>query len=382
MGELFNFYIPAQVHFGAGCCLSALQASKELLDRNVLLVTTGRSLWRLGHIDSLLEDVKKVKTKGELLIWDKISANPQLSEVEEAVHYGIMHGIKAVIGFGGGSAMDAAKAIAAGIGCGCSIEDMLFHGQSPSEAALPVIAVPTTAGTGSELSKGAIISCAERNFKGGIRGEHILPRVAIVDPVFTYGVPYQVTMETGFDVLSHAIESYVSRKATWFSRMLSRECIGIVGKYLPALTASLEDKEARDKMAYASMLMGVNLASVGTALPHRMQYPVGAHTDTSHGAGLLALYPAWLEAEYEFAANELSDVLFWLAGRRCTCKHDVLQAFEQFIDSLGVRKSLSSLGIDEAQVKILAGEVTGNIANDMAARQDGVIEHIYRATLK
>lgn len=382
MVDVFNFYVPAKVYFGAGCCFSALQDNKDLLDKDILLVTTGRSLWRLGYIDKLLSDIKKIKTRGEILVWDRISANPQLSQVAEAVSYGKSHGVKIVIGFGGGSALDAAKAIAAGIGCGFSVEDMLFYGKAPSEAVLPVIAIPTTAGTGSELSKGAIISCQERKFKGGIRGEYILPRVAIVDPVFTYDVPYQVTMETGFDVLAHAVESYVSLKATRFSRMLSRECIGIAGKYLPMLAASLDNKEAREKMAYASMLMGINLATTGTALPHRLQYPVGARTDTSHGAGLLALYPAWLEAEYEAASDDLGDIIFLLIGRRYSCKNDVLQAFRQFIDGLGVRKSLSGLGIDAKQIKALAGEVTGNITNDPASVQGGIIERIYENAMK
>ena len=382
MVDVFNFYVPAKVYFGAGCCFSALQDNKDLLDKDILLVTTGRSLWRLGYIDKLLSDIKKIKTRGEILVWDRISANPQLSQVAEAVSYGKSHGVKIVIGFGGGSALDAAKAIAAGIGCGLSVEDMLFYGKAPSEAVLPVIAIPTTAGTGSELSKGAIISCQERKFKGGIRGKYILPSVAIVDPVFTYDVPYQVTMETGFDVLAHAVESYVSLKATRFSRMLSRECIDIAGKYLPMLAASLDNKEAREKMAYASMLMGINLATTGTALPHRLQYPVGARTDTSHGAGLLALYPAWLEAEYEASSDDLGDIIFLLIGRRYSCKNDVLQAFGQFIDGLGVRKSLSGLGIDAKQIKALAGEVTGNITNDPASVQGGIIERIYENAMK
>ena len=135
-------------------------------------------------------------------------------------------------------------------------------------------------------------------------------------------------------------------------------------------------------MAYASMLMGINLATTGTALPHRLQYPVGARTDTSHGAGLLALYPAWLEAEYEAASDDLGDIIFLLIGRRYSCKNDVLQAFRQFIDGLGVRKSLSGLGIDAKQIKALAGEVTGNIANDPASVQGGIIERIYENAMK
>ena len=244
-----------------------------------------------------------------------------------------------------------------------------------------MIAIPTTAGTGSELSRGAIISSPEHGIKKGIRGEHIAPRVAIVDPYFTYQIPYRVTMETGFDVLAHAIESYVSKKATLFSEMISRQCIKMAGRALQDLCVSLEDKKARASISYASMLAGINLANVGNALPHRLQYPVGAATDTSHAAGLLALYPAWLRHEYDYVPEKINRVINLLTGKEVHAKEEAMQAFGGYIARLGVRKSLQELGISPGQEKALAQRVTGNIESDRASKEKDIMEKIYHEAM-
>ena len=123
-------------------------------------------------------------------------------------------------------------------------------------------------------------------------------------------------METGFDVLAHGAESYLAVKANPFSEMLSEKAIRIAGECLPILWNQPAHPEAREKMCFASMLMGMNLANVGTCLPHRMQYPVGAATDTSHAAGLLALYPAWIRYEYDVNQEKVRDIVQWLTGNR------------------------------------------------------------------
>jgi len=169
------------------------------------------------------------------------------------------------------------------------IEPFFYGGREPGKV-LPLVAIPTTAGTGSELSKAAIITDESRKIKKGIRGAALYPKVAIVDSVFTESVPYNITMETGFDVLAHGLESYISKSASPYTEMQSEQALRIVGTYLPALAENLQDREAREKMSFASMIMGINLGHASTCLPHRMQYHLGAHTDTSHGAGLEALF--------------------------------------------------------------------------------------------
>ena len=286
-----------------------------------------------------------------------------------------------VVGFGGGSALDAAKAIAAGVGMDMDIYDIFKTGQEPSDATLPIIAIPTTAGTGSELSKAAIITDEQQEKKGGIRGTALYPSVAIVDSAFTETIPFQTTMETGFDVLAHAIETYISKAATPFTEILSEQAIKIVGEYLPRLAGDLGDVEAREKMSFASMIMGINLGNASTCLPHRMQYPVGAHTDTSHGAGLAAMYPAWIEYEYEYSREKIEQIFHLFLNESCCSGVRAAELMKGFLDKLQMSRSLRGLGITEEMVAGMATEVTGNIHNDPAADGQDIIRKIYRGSL-
>ena len=137
-------------------------------------------------------------------------------------------------------------------------------------------------------------------------------------------------------------------------------------------------------MSYASLLMGSNLAHVGTALPHRMQYPVGAHTDTSHGAGLLALYPAWLRHEYaagETSAARIDRTMTLLSGHACEGWAACEEAFSDFLAALDVRKGLRALGI-QGEAAALAAEVTGAIDRDPAAEEPDILRKIYEASME
>ena len=378
--EAFSFSLPTRIYFGAGTWREALQKEQDALQGNVLVVSTGRSLVRLGYLPAFLAELEKLRGGRSVLVYDSISANPKLHEVEEAVALGKEAGVDTVIGFGGGSAMDAAKAAAAGIGSTHSVRELLLDGIAPSAETPRIYAVPTTAGTGSELSRGAILSSPEDGVKTGIRGEHIAPAVAIVDSSFTWQIPPCTTAETGFDVFAHAIESYVSQRSNDMSRMLSERVLALVGERLPRLMKMPDDHKARDAMSYASLLMGSNLANVGTALPHRMQYPVGAHTDTSHGAGLLALYPAWLRYEHAASPARVERAMSILSNHVCRGWKDCEAALARFLTELGVRQSLHALGITETP-EALAAEVTGAIERDPAAADHDLLSKIYAESM-
>ena len=317
MMQNFLLEMPVRARFGRNIFRDALRQENMLRSSRVMLVSTGKSLKRLGYIDEVKAVLEEMNA--EIFLYDKVSPNPDIEEVKEAVKLGRDFGAQAVIGFGGCSSIDAAKAAACRLACSRSIDTYYFSGIEP-EKSLPVIAVPTTAGTGSELSSGAIISDRASKLKTGIRGFSLYPKTAVVDSYFTEHIPYRITMETGFDVFAHAIESLVSLKANAFSEMLSLEAIRLAGENLARLADNLYDKEARRQMSFASMIMGINLAVVGTALPHRMQYPAGSASGTSHAAGLLALYPAWLEAEYKYSHEKLDAAASALSGKTCTGK--------------------------------------------------------------
>ena len=188
-------------------------------------------------------------------------------------------------------------------------------------------------------------------------------------------------METGFDVLAHAIESYVAVKANLFSEMLSEKAIQLVGENLMLLSQNPEDHEAREKMCYASMIMGINLANVGTCLPHRMQYAIGAATDTSHAAGLIALYPTWLMQEYGVNEDKVRRVMAFLGDSEVETPNQVYSSFKRFLEQIDAKRSMQELGIKAEMLKDLTSQVTGNLANDPLVVKRGIVEQIFRDSM-
>lgn len=367
----YELTMTTRSYFGKNCVENALKKETATIGNKVLLITTGPILKKMGLVDQI-----KSWIDGEFFYYDGITPNPDVIEIREAIKIGKENHVTSVIGFGGGSAIDAAKSAAVGIVSNTDIEDFLIKGLPLPDNTLPIIAIPTTAGTGAELSKGAIVSSREKKVKSGIRGEKVAPTVAIVDPVYTFTLPMSVTMEAGFDVFTHAIESYCAVKANPFSEMLSEKAISIVGEALPRLAKDLKDEEAREMMSYASHIMGYNVRNVGNCLPHRLQYPVGVATETSHGAGLIALYPAWLK--YEFTVNpERVEKCLDLLG--CE-KGEAGQRILSWLKSLGINRTISDLG-NTLSAEELTSMVSGNLANDKLADVKDIIVTIYKESM-
>lgn len=377
----FEFECRTKIYFGTDILKSAIQKSADIIKSNVLIVTTGGSLIRNGYLASLKAQIEMIARR--VLVYDDISANPELEDIMDAIKLGIDNHIDIVIGFGGGSALDAAKAAALGIGASADLgmmERYLLAEISPDERTLSVIAIPTTAGTGSELSRAAIVSSRRLKIKSGIRGKHMQPCVAIVDASLTWSVPERITMETGFDTLAHAVESYLSVKADEFSETLSEKAIKIVGKNLRLLKGNLDNHEARENMCFASMLMGLNLANVGTCLPHRMQYPIGINTNTTHAAGLIALYPVWLRYEYDVNSDKVKRILE-LLDISFADEKDIEKTFRRFQKNLGIDYCLEYLGIKKEDVPLLISQTTGSLGNDKLYANDGMLEKIFAESI-
>lgn len=367
----YQLSMSTRTYFGNKCVEEAVKKEKNIIGSKTLLITTGSVLKDLGFVDELVSWLDS-----EVFYYDKVTANPDVAEIREAVRIGRENHVDSVIGFGGGSAIDAAKAAAVGIVSDIDIEEYLIKGLTPPDDTLPIIAIPTTSGTGAELSKGTIISSREKKIKSGIRGEKVTPAIAIVDPTYTFKLPLTVTMETGFDVFAHAAESYCAVKADPFSETLSEKSIKTVGEALPRLAKNLDDYEAREMMSFASHIMGYNLKNIGNCLPHRLQYPIGVETETSHGAGLIALYPAWIKYESTVNPMRITQILDWLGCEEGQPEDRI----RKWLDKMNISRSITDLG-KVPSAEELAEMVSGNLKNDKLADEDDIIITLYKESM-
>lgn len=369
---MFNIEIPTKIFFGQDTFELVGEKSKTL-GNSALIITTSKTLFKNGIIADLENKLKQEKI--ETYIEDGISPNPKVSEINNIYNKMCNKKIDFVIGIGGGSSIDAAKAIAVSLGSKNSdISDFMEVGKIVPETTLDILAIPTTAGTGSELSKGAIITDKENNLKMGIRGNSIIPKIAIVDPQLTLSVPLKVTRETGFDVFSHAFESYLSQKSNYFTKMISEKSMSIIYNNLPNLLNDLNNINLREKIMFASMLVGINLLSAGTCLPHRLQYPFGAKTDTSHGLGLALIYPSWLNRIDTKHVKDLSYIF------NCEDKK-VTENIKKFITDLGFEKKFYDFNVEVKDVDSFRSLIKGNLKKD-PTYYDGIIEEIYNELME
>lgn len=228
-----------------------------------------------------------------------VASEPTITLIRQGVEAFRGAGCDMVIAIGGGSAIDAGKAIAAAAGNAGDLLDYLEvigKGQPLGNAPYPFIAVPTTAGTGSEVTRNAVLGAPEHGVKVSLRSPMMLPRVAIVDPDLTLGLPPCVTATTGLDALTQLIEPFVCSRANPFVDNLCREGMRRAAEYLPRAFRDGNDREARAEMSYASLLGGMALANAGLGVIHGFAAPVGGMFDAPHGAICAALLPAGMRA--------------------------------------------------------------------------------------
>ena len=272
-----------------------------------------------------------------------------------------------VIGVGGGSVLDAAKICSGFLGSGYNSFADFYRAKDVLKKRVRLILCPTTSGTGSELSYGAIVNDSLQPRKFGVRGELLAPDLAIVDPKFTFALPKDVSIETGFDCLTHAVESYCSLKSTVPSRQNSVSAIRAMLRILPEFNTGTVSNESRVLASFHSMMMGVNLANSSTCLPHRLQYTFAFETSASHAGGLAAVYPGWLaHISRQPIFSQLNDEL----------GTDLHQGILKLFKQLGLSHSLKELGVSSSPVE-LAAKIEGNLALD-PCYADGVVLDILK----
>jgi alcohol dehydrogenase class IV len=352
----FEFATAARIIFGPGTLSHAGALAREL-GRHAFVVT-GRDLGRAARLLHLLAEAKLETTTFS------VAGEPATDEVARGTAQARAAGCDCVIGFGGGSALDAAKAISALLTNGGELLDYLevIGGAQPlARPAAPCIAIPTTAGTGAEVTRNAVLASPAHRVKVSLRSQHLLPRVALVDPELTHHLPPAITASSGLDALTQLIEPYTSCRAQPFTDALCVDGLRRAARSLRRAFENGSDAAAREDLALASLYGGLALANAGLGAVHGFAGPIGGMFPAPHGAVCAALLPPVMAANLHAlrtrapdhdALRRYEEMARLLTGGGGATADEGVHWVEALVEHLGIRP-LSAYGVARADFPAL-----------------------------
>ncbi len=356
MADSKKFYLPTEVRFGRGSveCLGTLVNPKQ----KVFLVTDPgvEKAGLTGRVQVILEEAGAAVT-----VFNQVEPNPSAVSVEQTLNALKETGAAMVVAVGGGSALDLSKVVSALATNPGKLEEYQWNGRKFEHEPLPFMAIPTTAGTGSEVTRVAVI--VDRNTKKGVGSDRLFPRVAMVDPEMTAGLPRGLTAATGMDALSHAVEAYVSLGANLFTDSWALTAAKLIGRSLLRACVAGDDLDAREEMALASTLAGVAMDQAGLGIVHSMAGPICSYYHLPHGLACAILLPYGVS--YNLTASpERMAMLASALG--CETKgltaleagRDAVAAVYRLVRETGLSLDLSTFGIKESDADLVAEETT------------------------
>jgi len=287
MEKTYTIFLPSNLIFGVGAVEKVGDMAKEL-GKSKALIITDKGIVGAGLLERVLTPLEQAGVKAH--IFDQIEPNPRDHTVVKAFEFGKKKECDLIIGLGGGSPIDAAKAVGVLMTNPGTLQDYL-RGTAVKNPLPTLIAIPTTAGTGTEVTQFSVVTDTERSFKAGIANPLLMPKIAIVDPSLMESMPPFLAAATGMDALTHAIESFVSVNCQPFSDAMALHAIRLIGTYLRPSVANGSNQEARSQMAIASTLAGVAFSNAGVGLVHAMSHPLGGRFDVPHGVANAILLP-------------------------------------------------------------------------------------------
>ena len=273
-----DFLVSTHLLFGWGASGRTASLVQDLGTR-CFIVTTAGTTHRTNLLRGLMDELELVGCACS--VFDRVTPNPTVSEMEEARTMALDFGADVILGVGGGSSLDTAKAVSLGVTHGGPLWDYRIGGsRSVNGSMLPVVTVNTTAGTGSQVSPVAVFTNEDTHSKMAIVDRKLCPAFGVIDPALTLSVPPRVTAATGFDVFAHAFESIIHVNHSPLVDRLAWDTLGLVAQYLPRAVAQGDDQAAREAMAIADTWAGICITNVGTVLPHGIAMAVGGQVST------------------------------------------------------------------------------------------------------
>jgi alcohol dehydrogenase len=354
----FSYFVPVRLVFGEGKLATAGEAAKAF-GTKALVVTTGDLFIKTGLVDRLKTILSKSGVEA-FHYWD-VSPNPLNTEIDATAAFAKKNGCQVCIGLGGGSAIDTAKAAAIVLGHNRPIWDFCTGSAAITDKTLPIIAITTTSGTGSEGTQWSVITNKAVKEKPGIGSDHTFARVAIVDPELMVSMPPRTTASTGFDALAHSIEAYTSTLATPITDMYCEKAIRLIGKFLRRAVKDGTDKEARNGMAYANTLAGFSIAVGIVTVCHGLAHSVGGVANTTHGESLAAMTPHTMRFSMRGNPDKFKNIGMFLRDEIVNLGQDRLEdsvrEVERLIADIGLNNGLGKQGVKESDIEAIADGV-------------------------
>jgi alcohol dehydrogenase class IV len=356
----FRYYVPVKFVFGEGKLETAGEEAK-VYGSKALIVTTGDLFIKTGLVGRLEAILKKSGVEG-FHYWN-VSPNPLNTEIDAAAAFARQKGCDMCIGLGGGSAIDTAKGVAIAIGHGRPIWDFCMGPDQAEISAktLPIIAITTTAGTGSEGTQWSVITNKASREKPGIGSDHTFAKVAIVDPELMVSMPPRITASTGFDALAHSIEAYTSTLSNAMTDMYCERAMRLIGRYLRRAVKDGEDIEARNGMALANTLAGFSIAVAIVTVCHGLAHSVGGVANTTHGESLAAMTPQTMRFSMRGNPGKFKDIGMFLRDEYVNHGPDRLEdsvrEVERLIADVGLDNGLAKQGVKEGDIELIADNV-------------------------
>lgn len=355
MEKVFAFQGAKKIVFGQGACQGLAEEINALGAKKVFVV-----------LDRVLSELKAVRQVVDLLgskgitpfLYGEITPEPEPVLADRGAELAKEQGCDIVVGIGGGSSLDVAKAIAILVTNDGKAEDYIGLEKVKSPG-LPTIMIPTTAGTGSEVTFTAVFTMREKKRKGGINSHLMYPDVALLDPELTLSLPPQPTATTGIDALTHAIEAYTSLQSNPMSDMVAKNAIALIGTNLRHVMNDGQNRQARYNMLLGSLMGGLALASAGVGACHALAYPLGAFFDIPHGLANAVLLPYIMEYNMESADTKYALVGSLMKsgaladGVEASSRSGV-QVVKKLTQDVGIPQSLKDLGIPESAIQDMA----------------------------
>lgn len=374
----FQYYLPVNLVFGRGKADDIGERAAALGTR-ALIVTGGSSTRKSGLLDRA---IKQLEDHGvSYVLFDKAEPNPLTTTVSKGAEIARREGCDFILPIGGGSSLDTGKGIAFQAVNEGDISDYIY-GKKNSDKALPVLAVPTTCGTGSEGNGFAVMTNPETLDKKSLRCSAIVPACSIVDPQLMMTMPGNILASVGFDALCHNIDAYLSATSQPLTELMALEGVRLAAESLVSLYEGSKDLNHWDQLSLASTLGGMVINTAGVTALHGMEHPVSGLKDAVHGRGLAALAPYVFEASIKGAPHKFSALSRLLGGKG---EWDFTDQIRSLITRLGLTEGLKDMGVEESDLNWLTENCfkvsAPSMANHPVVFTPEEVKEIYRKSL-